>query len=80
MAKYRFTVYFENEVLRKRSYLKKEWCIRIIENPVRVEVQIDNRVRFWGRIEEFHNLVFRVVTLSDRVTIHNAFPDRDFKQ
>ena len=48
MAKYRFTEYFENEVLRKRRYLKKEWCIRIIENPVRVEVQTDNRVRFWG--------------------------------
>ena len=80
MAKYRFTAYFENEVLRKRRYLKKEWCIRIIENPARVEVQIDNRVRFWGRIKEFNNLVFRVVTLGDRVTIHNAFPDRGFKQ
>ena len=80
MAKYRFTAYFENEVLRKRRYLKKEWCIRIIENPLRVEVQIDNRIRHWGRIKEFNNLVFRVVTLGDRVTIHNAFPDRDFKQ
>jgi hypothetical protein len=78
MATYKFTAYFENEVLRKRSYLKK--CIRIIENPIRVDVQADNRVRFWGRIKEFHDLVFRVVTLGDRVTIHNAFPDRDFKQ
>jgi hypothetical protein len=24
---YKFTNYFENEVLRKRPYLKKEWCI-----------------------------------------------------
>jgi len=32
---YGFTEYFENEVLRKRPYLKKEWCIRIIENPLR---------------------------------------------
>jgi hypothetical protein len=80
MAKYRFTAYFENEVLRKRPFLKKEWCIRIIENPLRVEVQIDNRVRFWGRIVEFGNRVFRVVTLGDGVTIHNAFPDRGFKQ
>jgi hypothetical protein len=59
---HKFTAYFENEVLRKRSYLKKEWCIRIIENPIRVEVQGDNRVRFWGNVKEFHNLVFRVVT------------------
>lgn len=80
MAEYKFTDYFENEVLRKREYLKKEWCIRIIENPMRVEVQGDSRVRFWGRIEEFRNLVFRVVTLADRMTIHNAFPDRGFKQ
>ena len=31
---------------------------------MRVEVQGDNRVRFWGRVTEFHNLVFRVVTLA----------------
>jgi len=80
MPNYKFTAYFEKEVLRKRSYLKKEWCIRIIENPIRMDVQDDNRVRFWGRIREFNNLVFRVVTLGDRVTIHNAFPDRGFKQ
>jgi hypothetical protein len=80
MPNYKFTAYFEKEVLRKRSYLKKEWCIRIIENPIRVEVQDDNRVRFWGRIKEFNDLAFRVVTLGDRVTIHNAFPDRGFKQ
>ena len=80
MSKYKYTAYFENEVLRKRPYLKREWCIRIIENPLRVEVQGDNRVRFWGNVKEFHNLAFRVVTLADRVTIHNAFPDRGFKR
>jgi hypothetical protein len=31
VADYRFTDYFEKEVLRKRPYLKKEWCIRVIE-------------------------------------------------
>ena len=79
MPNYNFTPYFENEVLRKRPYLKKEWCTRIVERPVRVEVQPDDRVRFWGRIAEFDNRVLRVVTLGDRVTIHNAFPDRGFK-
>ena len=49
MAKeYKFTDYFENEVLRKRPYLKKEWCIWIIENPLRVENQEEDRIRFWG--------------------------------
>ena len=76
MPKYKYTAYFETEVLRKRPYLKKEWCIRIIENPIEVSVQSDTRLRFWGRIKEFNNRVFRVVTLADGVTIHNAFPDR----
>jgi hypothetical protein len=31
---YKFTDYFENEVLRKRPYLKKEWCIQVLENPI----------------------------------------------
>jgi hypothetical protein len=51
MPEYKFTDYFENEVLRKRTYLKKEWRIRVIENPIRVEVQSDNRIRFWGKVD-----------------------------
>ena len=79
MEKYRYTEYFEKEILRKRPYLKKEWCVRVIENPLRVEPQEGNRFRFWGEIQELEGRVLRVVTLSDKVTIHNAFPDRRFK-
>ena len=79
MPDYKYTAYFENEVLRKRPYIKREWCVKVIENPIRVEVQGDARVRFWGEVAEFGNRMFRVVTLADRVTIHNAFPDRGFK-
>ena len=79
MGKYRFTEYFEKEVLRKRSYLKKEWCIRVIENPIRVEPQEHNRFRFWGVVPELGGRVLRVITLEDKKTIHNAFPDRRFK-
>lgn len=79
MSEYRYTSYFENEVLRKRPYLRKEWCIFVVENSIRVDTQDDDRVRFWGRIEEFENRILRVVTLEDRVTIHNAFPDSNFK-
>ena len=79
MSKYRFTEYFEKEVLRKRSYLKKEWCIRVIENPIRVEPQEHNRFRFWGVVPELGGRVLRVITLEDKKTIHNAFPDRRFK-
>jgi uncharacterized membrane protein len=80
VPKYNYTAYFENEVSRKRPYLKKEWCEFVIENPIRIEVQGDNRVRFWARIAEFGNRVLRVVTLDDRTTIHNAFPDSNFKE
>jgi hypothetical protein len=38
MDDYKFTEYFEKEVLRKRPYLKKEWCIRVIEHPVKIEL------------------------------------------
>jgi len=79
MPEYKYTAYFENEVLRKRSYIRKEWCIKVIENSIRVEVQGDTRVRFWAEVPEFGNRIFRVVTLADRVTIHNAFPDSGFK-
>ena len=80
MPEYKYTAYFENEVLKKRPYLKKEWCIKVIENPIRVERQEHNRYRFWGSVEELDNRTLRVVTLDDKLTIHNAFPDRRFKK
>ena len=80
MKKYKYTPYFINEVMRKRPYIKKEWCWRIIENPIKVEKQEGRRYRFWGRIKELDNKIFRVVTLGDKITIHNAFPDRRFKE
>ncbi len=77
--KYKFTEYFEKEVLRKRPYLKKEWCVRVMENPLKSEPQEDNRFRFWGEIDELEGRFLRVITLRDKQTIHNAFPDRRFK-
>jgi hypothetical protein len=79
MPKYKFTDYFENEVLRKRSYLKKEWCIFVIENAEKSEPQEHNRYRFWARVPELDGRYLRVITLEDQITIHNAFPDRSFK-
>lgn len=75
-----FTSYFEFEVLRKRPYLRKEWCIRAIEAPIRVESQEHNRFRYWIAVPELGGRILRVVTLADRVTIHNAFLDRGFKR
>ena len=79
MPEYNFTEYFEKEVLRKRPYLKKEWCIRVLQEPLISELPEGNRYRFWGKIEEIEGRVLRVITLEDKMTIHNAFPDRGFK-
>ena len=79
MDDYKFTEYFEKEVLRKRPYLKKEWCIQVIENPLKSEPQEYNRFRYWGVINELEGRILRVITLEDKRTIHNAFPDRGFK-
>lgn len=79
MPECNFTDYFDSQVLRKRPYLRKDWCQRIVDQPLRVEAQPNGRWRFWGRIPELGNRYLRVVTLADRVTVHNAFPDRGFK-
>jgi hypothetical protein len=78
MAKYRFTPYFD-KVLRKRPYLRKEWCEKVVDAPVRTEPQEKNRYRFWGQVPELGGRYLRVITLADRVTIHNAFIDRRFE-
>ena len=69
MSEYNYTEYFKNEVLRKRPYLKKKWCIQVIENPIKVERQEHNRFRFWGEIKELGGRVLRVITLDDKKTI-----------
>ena len=79
MATYGFTAYFEREVLRKRPYLQREWCIRVVENPIRSEPQGNGRYRFWAELPELDGRYLRVITLGDRTTIHNAFPDRRFR-
>jgi hypothetical protein len=78
MPPYRFTPYFENEVLRKRPQITKDMCIRVLQAPLRVEPQENNRFRFWAGVPELGGRYLRVVTLADKRTIHNAFPDRRF--
>jgi len=77
---YKFTDYFEKEVLRKRPYIKKEWCVQVLENPIHTEKQEGDRFRFWGVVEELENRILRDITLEDKKTIHNAFPDRGYKK
>lgn len=79
MDEYRFTSYFETQVLRRRPYLQKHWCIAVLRDYLRMESQEHNRFRFWGAVPELGGRYLRVVTLEDKVTIHNAFPDRGFR-
>lgn len=77
------TRYFEEQVLRKRPYIRREWCLQVMAAPVRREIQSDGRIRFWGRIPEAGEgrpRFLRVVTLEDGETVHNAFVDRNFRE
>jgi len=75
------TRYFEEQVLRKRPYIRREWCEAVIAEPLERKSQPDGRIRFWGKTHvpgESHQRILRVVTLEDGETVHNAFFDRNF--
>jgi hypothetical protein len=79
MAEFGFTEYFMRDVVARGPYLTPEMCIRVVENAIRSEPQEHNRFRFWAAVPELGGRFLRVVTLSDKLTIHNAFPDRRFR-
>lgn len=77
------TRYFEEQVLRKRPYILREWCTMALKAPVRREVQADGRIRCWLQVTrqgEDRPRFLRVVTLEDGETVHNAFFDRNFRE
>jgi hypothetical protein len=39
---------FEEQVLRKRPNIEREWCAAAIADPIRREIQADGRIRFWS--------------------------------
>ncbi len=47
--------------------------------PIKKERQTDGRLRYWIYIPALKKYL-RVITLADGKTIHNAFPDRHFKE
>lgn len=71
------TVYFRENVLAKRPYLTLAMCQAVVANPVKKHVQEDGRIRHWG-FDVTLGKWLRVVTLEDGMTIHNAFPDRNY--
>jgi hypothetical protein len=55
-----------------------ERLARAIAAPLREATQADGRIRLWARIPDMGGRVLRVVLLSDRETVHNAFFGRRF--
>jgi hypothetical protein len=76
----KYTQYFLYTRTRPdRAIIKDEWIERAIDEPVKTEIQADNRIRKWVKIQE-ENKYLRVILLPDGETVHNAFFDRDYKE
>lgn len=74
------TQYFDYTRRRPdRAHIKEDWIKTVIENPAKIEVQSDGRIRKWARITEAGKYL-RVILLDDGETVHNAFFDRSFKE
>lgn len=75
------TRYFVEQVLRKRPYLTEAMCRLVLAAPAHEMLQDDGRFRIWGEVidpRDGTKRFLRVVVLEDRLTLHNAFFDRDF--
>ena len=74
------TQYFDYTRKRPdRAQIKEEWIKTVIENPAKIEIQSDGRIRKWARISEVEKYL-RVILLDDEETVHNAFFDRSFTE
>jgi hypothetical protein len=74
------TQYFDYTKKRSdRVYIKEKWIKFVVENPIKIEIQSDKRIRKWAKIEEVEKYL-RVILLEDGETVHNAFFDRSFKE
>ncbi|ALJ66698.1 hypothetical protein AOY38_01845 [Synechocystis sp. PCC 6803] len=76
----KFTQYFLATRQRPdRLIIHLEWIEYTMNNPLKEEIQTDGRIKLWASIPEMEGRYLRVVLLSDRETVHNAFFDRSFK-
>jgi len=73
------TQYFEAMRIRPdRAIIQDEWIQRVIDHPVKEQIQKDGRIRRWALIAEMGGRYLRVILLPDGQTVHNAFFDRSF--
>ena len=72
------TQYFQATRLRQdRSMIKDEWITFVMQNPEKIVIQDDGRIKEWAKITEADKYL-RVILLEDGKTVHNAFFDRSF--
>ncbi len=62
-----------------RVNIKDEWIMETINNPSKIQIQTDGRIKKWKYIKEAEKYL-RVIVLEDNETVHNAFFDRTFKE
>jgi hypothetical protein len=62
-----------------RAQIKVDWIKVAIEQPAKIEIQSDGRIRKWAKISEVGKYL-RVILLDDGETVHNAFFDRSYKE
>ncbi len=72
------TPYFEQKLL-DRPEIRREWCERVIVDPLKMQIQPNGRISRWAVIPEYSDRVLRVITLEDGETLHNAYFDRNFR-
>ena len=70
------TRYFDLR-MNDRPEVLREWCERVLREPLRIEQQSDGKYQMWGYIVE-KGKYLRVITLEDRETVDNAFFDRTY--
>jgi hypothetical protein len=77
------TLYFEEQVLRKRPYLSEALCRLALAAPLMRATQDDGRLRIWSEVVDPRDgtiRVLRVIVLADGVTLHDAFFDRGYRR
>ena len=65
--------------LPDRAQIELAWIERVIDQPLREEVQPDGRIRRWGVVPELGGRALRVVLLADGETVLTAFVDGRFR-
>ena len=65
--------------LPDRARIQLTWIQRVIDDPLREEVQPDGRIRRWGVVPELGGRAIRVVILDDGETVLTAFIDGKFR-